>query len=201
MTSGRGELRRILGPLAGAAVCVGMAVGAGILRTPGEVAAALPSAPWILGVWLLGALLLLLVLQDQPHGIRTGRADLQAVLHGVLQSREGVPLQEPQHLDELPRSHPAQFGFQASAEDAETDWQIPVFQRAGMVEASRLSLQQRQIVHRVEEELLLAPVSPMSRDQLIREDQPHLIDRRHDRDLAVGKLRRHRVTVPVKPDQ
>lgn len=56
MSHGLGDLKRILGPLAGTAVCVGMAVGSGILRTPGEVAAALPSAPWILGVWLLGAL-------------------------------------------------------------------------------------------------------------------------------------------------
>jgi APA family basic amino acid/polyamine antiporter len=56
VSSGLGELRRVLGPLTGAAVCVGMAVGAGILRTPGEVAAALPSAWWILGVWALGAL-------------------------------------------------------------------------------------------------------------------------------------------------
>jgi amino acid transporter len=32
-----------------------MAVGAGILRTPGEIAAALPSPGWILAVWLLGA--------------------------------------------------------------------------------------------------------------------------------------------------
>src|SRR5262249_12010760 len=52
-----GELRRILGPATGAAVGIGTAVGAGILRTPGEVAAALPSAPWILGVWCLGALI------------------------------------------------------------------------------------------------------------------------------------------------
>lgn len=50
-----GDLRRILGPLAGVAVCVGMAVGSGILRTPGEVAQALPDATWIVGVWLLGA--------------------------------------------------------------------------------------------------------------------------------------------------
>lgn len=56
MSSSLGELRRILGPLTGVAVCVGMAIGAGILRTPGEVAAALPSVPWIFGVWLLGAL-------------------------------------------------------------------------------------------------------------------------------------------------
>ena len=52
-----GSLRRILGPLAGVAVCVGMAVGSGILRTPGEVAHALPSAPWILGVWLFVAVI------------------------------------------------------------------------------------------------------------------------------------------------
>lgn len=51
-----GELRRVFGPAMGIAVCVGSAVGAGILRTPGEVAAALPSGAWILGVWCLGAL-------------------------------------------------------------------------------------------------------------------------------------------------
>ncbi len=51
-----GDLRRILGPLAGAAVCVGMAVGSGILRTPGTVANSLPDAAWILAVWGLGAL-------------------------------------------------------------------------------------------------------------------------------------------------
>jgi APA family basic amino acid/polyamine antiporter len=51
-----GELRRILGTATGVAVCCGMAIGAGILRTPGEVAAALPDAAWILAVWCLGAL-------------------------------------------------------------------------------------------------------------------------------------------------
>ena len=51
-----GELRRILGPATGVAVCCGMAIGAGILRTPGEVAKALPDATWILAVWCLGGL-------------------------------------------------------------------------------------------------------------------------------------------------
>lgn len=52
---GLGELHRVLGPFAGAAICVGVAVGAGILRSPAEIAAALPSEPWIFAVWLLGA--------------------------------------------------------------------------------------------------------------------------------------------------
>jgi APA family basic amino acid/polyamine antiporter len=51
-----GELRRILGTATGVAVCCGMAVGAGILRTPGEVAKHLTSAAWVYVVWCVGAL-------------------------------------------------------------------------------------------------------------------------------------------------
>ncbi|HEX8355384.1 MAG TPA: APC family permease [Pyrinomonadaceae bacterium] len=51
---GRGRLLRVLGVVFGLAVTVGITIGMGILRTPGEVAAHLPS-PWLfLGAWLLG---------------------------------------------------------------------------------------------------------------------------------------------------
>src|SRR5215203_5005578 len=51
---GRGQLLRVLGVVFGMAVTVGITVGMGILRTPGEVAAQLPN-PWLfLGVWALG---------------------------------------------------------------------------------------------------------------------------------------------------
>jgi APA family basic amino acid/polyamine antiporter len=51
---GRGRLLRVLGVLFGMAVTVGITIGMGILRTPGEVAAQLPR-PWLfLGAWLLG---------------------------------------------------------------------------------------------------------------------------------------------------
>jgi APA family basic amino acid/polyamine antiporter len=54
LTEGRGRLLRVLGVLFGMAVTVGITVGMGILRTPGEVAAQLPR-PWLfLGAWLLG---------------------------------------------------------------------------------------------------------------------------------------------------
>jgi basic amino acid/polyamine antiporter, APA family len=49
-----GRLLRVLGVVFGLAVTVGITVGMGILRTPGEVAAQLPN-PWLfLGAWLLG---------------------------------------------------------------------------------------------------------------------------------------------------
>src|SRR5215213_1239623 len=51
---GRGRLLRVLGVLFGMAVTVGITVGMGILRTPGEVAAQLPNRWLFLGAWLLG---------------------------------------------------------------------------------------------------------------------------------------------------
>lgn len=47
----RPELLRILGAVFGIAVGVGSMIGAGILRTPGSVAHAVPSYWWIIGLW------------------------------------------------------------------------------------------------------------------------------------------------------
>jgi APA family basic amino acid/polyamine antiporter len=51
---GRGRLLRVLGVVFGMAVTVGITVGMGILRTPGEVAQQLPNRWLFLGAWLLG---------------------------------------------------------------------------------------------------------------------------------------------------
>ena len=51
----RRSLQRILGVGFGLAVTIGNTIGGGILRTPGDVAALLPT-PWLfLGVWIVGA--------------------------------------------------------------------------------------------------------------------------------------------------
>lgn len=49
-------LLKVLGVLFGATIIVGNTIGSGILRTPGDVAAALPSPGWFLGVWIAGGL-------------------------------------------------------------------------------------------------------------------------------------------------
>jgi APA family basic amino acid/polyamine antiporter len=51
-----GRLLRVLGVGFGLAVAIGNTIGAGILRTPGEVAAQLPVAWMFIGVWVLGGL-------------------------------------------------------------------------------------------------------------------------------------------------
>lgn len=56
----RRGLLRVLGVTFGLAVIVGNTIGAGILRTPGQVAQQLPSTGWYLAVWIGGALYALL---------------------------------------------------------------------------------------------------------------------------------------------
>ncbi|HEX8177191.1 MAG TPA: APC family permease [Pyrinomonadaceae bacterium] len=58
-TSSR-QLLRVLGVGFGLAVIIGNTIGAGILRTPGEVAAQLPNVWLFLGVWVAGGLYALL---------------------------------------------------------------------------------------------------------------------------------------------
>jgi basic amino acid/polyamine antiporter, APA family len=52
----KGKLLQILGVGFGIAVAVGNAVSAGIVRTPGDIAARLPSRPLFFSVWIGGAL-------------------------------------------------------------------------------------------------------------------------------------------------
>ncbi|MEO8803803.1 MAG: APC family permease [Rudaea sp.] len=50
-----GHLLRVLGLAFGLAALIGNSIGMGILRTPGEIAAQVHSAPWFLLIWVLGA--------------------------------------------------------------------------------------------------------------------------------------------------
>jgi APA family basic amino acid/polyamine antiporter len=58
--AGRGRLLQVLGISFGIAVLVGNTIIIGILRTPGDVAARLPSPALFIGVWFLGGLYALL---------------------------------------------------------------------------------------------------------------------------------------------
>ena len=56
----RGRLHRVLGLAFGVAVLIGSTIIIGILRTPGEVAAHLPSPALFIGVWVIGGFYALL---------------------------------------------------------------------------------------------------------------------------------------------
>jgi basic amino acid/polyamine antiporter, APA family len=50
-----GNLLRVLGVTFGVAVAVGGTIGSGIIRTPSQIAARLPSVALIMLAWILGA--------------------------------------------------------------------------------------------------------------------------------------------------
>ncbi len=52
----RQSLVQMLGLTFGLAVTIGNTIGAGILRTPGEIAGYLPSAVGFIGIWVIGGL-------------------------------------------------------------------------------------------------------------------------------------------------
>ncbi|HKV74225.1 MAG TPA: APC family permease [Gemmatimonadales bacterium] len=52
----KGRFLQILGVAFGLAIIVGNTIGVGIMRTPGDVAALLPSLPWFIGVWIAGGI-------------------------------------------------------------------------------------------------------------------------------------------------
>ncbi|HXQ78121.1 MAG TPA: hypothetical protein VN797_07930, partial [Gemmatimonadaceae bacterium] len=54
------KLLNILGVTFGLAVAIGNTIGAGILRTPGDVASMLQTPVLFLGVWIVGAVYALL---------------------------------------------------------------------------------------------------------------------------------------------
>jgi basic amino acid/polyamine antiporter, APA family len=79
-------LLRVLGAAFGIAVIIGNTIGVGILRTPGEVAARLPSVPLFLGVWVAGGLYALLgaVSLSEPGAMIPRSGGQYVIVHRAL---------------------------------------------------------------------------------------------------------------------
>ena len=81
-----GHLLKVLGIAFGLAVLVGNTIGMGILRTPGEVAAQLPSVPLFMAAWVAGALYALLgaLTVSELAAMRPRSGGLYPLVHDAL---------------------------------------------------------------------------------------------------------------------
>ena len=102
-------------------------------------------------------------------------------------------LEQAQDLDELPLARLAHAGLEQPAQGRELFGQRPASQRSGLVERADLPLQQRQIVQRVEDEVLALIGARMTRDLLGAAGDYHLVDIATDQHFAVAIGGRHRV--------
>ena len=88
-----------------------------------------------------------------------------------------------------------------AAERVEALGQPPIGEGTGIVEEPRPAHQEHQMVARIEDERLPAPVTAVPGDQPLLEDARHVIHGHAHRDRAVGMLHRHAVAVGVAPDE
>src|SRR3546814_514985 len=105
---------------------------------------------------------------------RTGSADrpqLEGLAHGGLDLTEREALQEPQDLDVFALAGGAvvagpQAGFQEAAQGGEGLGQVPLLERGGLVERADLVFEQRQVVQRIEDQVLSLIGSLVAGDDL-----------------------------------
>ena len=93
------------------------------------------------------------------------------------------------------------FRTKATAQRVKALRQVQIRQRPGMIQSTRLSLQQRQVVAVIEENPFLAPAPWMLSHHLILVAQNHPVHVAFDQDFMVGIGDRHRVVVVIEPDQ
>ena len=112
-----------------------------------------------------------------------------------------MSFQQTQNLDEFTSPQAVEFRFQPTPEDPKADGQFPIFQWPSMIEAAWFSLQKCQIMHGIEQCLLLFPASLMPRHKAVFKDNPDFINSRHNRQRAMRILRGDRIVIPVKANQ
>ena len=102
-------------------------------------------------------------------------------------------LQQSQDLDELAFAALAHAGLEQATQRGELLGQIPADQRRRLVESADLLLEQRQVMQRVEDEVLALVGARMPGDHLGAAGDHHLVDIAADQNLAVAVGGRHRV--------
>jgi hypothetical protein len=127
--------------------------------------------------------------------IEADRAARQGGANGGSDILEAERFQQTQNLHELPLASLAQAGLEQPAQHAEPVGQLPARQRRRLVERTRLLLQEREVMQRVEDEVLAGVGAPVAGDLLAAADDRHPVDIAADQHRAVAVGGRHRVIV------
>ncbi len=140
-------------------------------------------------------------LQDHAHTVKRKRADFERLLHSAHEIAHAVPLQQPQHFDELTRAIVIELAFKATPQELQRLGQGAVFQRPRVVNRARLPFQQGEIVHWVKAHPLLPPDAFVDGRQPWAADDLDVVHGGDQRQRLVGELRGHGVIVIVKAHQ
>ena len=93
-------------------------------------------------------------------GVEAYGAEPEGITYSLIHLLRPEVLHQPQHLDELPLASPAHPRLQPPPQHSELLRQLPPGQGSRLVQRSRLALQQRQVVDRVEDEVVAVQKTP-----------------------------------------
>ena len=140
-----------------------------------------------------GRLLLDARQQQVLDGIESDHAPLHRVAHRGRHLALRKVLQQAQDLDVLPLAARAEAGLEEAAQCVEGRIELPSAQRGGLVQGARLSLQKREIMQRVVDDVATDIGAGMAGDDLGAERDLDPVDIALHHDLLVGVHRRRRV--------
>jgi hypothetical protein len=106
-------------------------------------------------------------------------------------------LKQAQNLDVLPLAGLAHAGLEQAAQGRELVGQPPALERSGLVQRTEFLLEQRQVVQRVEDEVLARVRALVPGDDLGPAGDHHLLDIALHQHRAVAVGGRHRVVVAL----
>src|SRR6476619_1465397 len=100
------------------------------------------------------------------YGIVADRPQPERLAHGRMDVIEPKGLEQPENLDIFPLAGLAHAGLEQAMQGGERLGQVPALQWCGLVKGAGLLLEQRQIMQRVEDEVLPCIGALVPRDGL-----------------------------------
>ena len=100
-------------------------------------------------------------IQILGDGVASQPAHPQGGDHGLAQGGHGMFLQQSEYTDIFPGSFGPALAFEPAPEKLQALRQLPSRKGAGKVQSARFFLQQGQVVHRLESDLLFVPQTPV----------------------------------------
>ena len=135
------------------------------------------------------------------HRIKAADAVFKGALHPGLNIHDPECFQQSQNLNELALALFTHTGLHKSTQDDEGFRQVPVSQRCGLIKRVGLLLDQRQLMQRVIDVILLLPRPRVTGDDLSPAGNHHLMHIAPHQNLLMTVGSRNRIIVAAAPHE
>src|SRR3546814_116527 len=134
-------------------------------------------------------------------GVEADSSELQGLLHRRMQVRKVETLQKTENLYVLTSAMLCHAALHQPAQRGEFLWQVPPLERRCLIQRIDLLLDQRQVMHRIEDDVFPFPAPGMAGDDLATAANHHFVDITPDPDILMAVGDRHGIVVGLVADE